>query len=153
MNRTAIALIAGFPVGIYLIFLLLDYGLYGGFNLPFAGSAKISLDQANALAEREAHEYGNFSLPSTSYFHVTSAGVLHLAGQQRHDVIWSTKVDCSFTIIPKDGKDHFVYAVVLTSGTSAYLVAIEDQNGEVIDSKALTRESTDCRYRFARSQQ
>lgn len=143
MNWKAIALIAGFPIGFISIFHLFDLIVYGGFNPPFIrGSQKISGEKIMEIAESEADKYGNFELATSWYFHVTGDGVLHYAGAQRHDVIWPSKVDCSFTIIPKDGRTHFIYAVKFESDRSAYLVAVEDQEGEIVDSKPVSREAS-----------
>ena len=121
------------------------YMIDGGINLPFAGSAKISFDQAQQIAKNEIPTDANFTGGGATYFHVSTDGTIHEAGQLRHDIIWSEKVNCAFSITPRDGKDHFVYVVTFTNDKIAVIVVVDDQNGKILDTKTIPKESYYCK--------
>ena len=144
MNFKAIAFLVGFPVVFVLIILGLAYFQQGGLNLPFAGSAQISFEQARQLAINQIPKDANLTDSGMWYWHVSSNGIIHLAGQTDHDIVWSDKINCVFPIKPSDGKDHFVYVVRFVNEHVAFVIILDDQKGQILDKKILPSDSAFC---------
>jgi len=144
LNKKAIVFLISFPVGLALILIGVAIVQQGGIYLPFAGSAKISFDQAEEIARKQIPKDANFTELGASFLHISSDGTIHEAGNQDHYIYWSTKTNCTFNIKPSDGKDHFVYVVTFTNEKVAFVVIIEDQTGEILDTKIMPADAVHC---------
>jgi hypothetical protein len=108
------------------------------------GSAKISFDDAVQLANNTASKYGVFLHQTTWYVHVNSNGIIQAANNLNHKIDESSTFSCSFSINPNDAKDHFAFLSVFRSSNAGYAIALDDQNGQVIDSKPVPYQFSVC---------
>lgn len=104
---------------------------------------KISWDSAGQLANDTALKYGIFPHETTWYVHVTADGTIHPVTDY-HKVDENSIFSCSFSIIPNDARDHFVYLSVFRNNDTGYVVALDDQTCKVIEAKPVPLEMAVC---------
>ena len=104
---------------------------------------KISLDAASKLANNTASRYGIFPHEIDWQVYVTADGKIHPVTDY-HKIDENSVFSCSFSVIPNDARDHFVYLSVFRNNDTGYVVALDDQTGKVIDAKPVPHESAVC---------
>lgn len=100
-------------------------------------------DTAMTIMNNTASQYDVFTQQTMWQIHVSADGKIHPIdgnGKIKRNVEFS----CSFPIIPNDGKDHFVYLSVFRNNNTGYIVVLDDQTGQIIESKPVSHEAAGC---------
>ncbi|MBI3640701.1 MAG: hypothetical protein HY223_10420 [Thaumarchaeota archaeon] len=103
---------------------------------------KISWD-VSKLTNDTASKYGIFPNEIDWHVHVTADGKIHPVTDY-HKIDENSIFSCSFSVIPNDARDHFVYLSVFRNNDTGYAVALDDQTGKVVDEKPVPLELAVC---------
>jgi hypothetical protein len=104
---------------------------------------KIVGDDVTALTNNAIPNQYKFSQQIGWHIYISADGKIQpISGDGKIDR--NLQFSCSFSVIPNDGHDHFVYLSVSRNNETGYVVAIDDQNGQVIQSKSVSLESAVC---------
>lgn len=104
---------------------------------------KIAGDDVAALTNNVIPSQYKFSQQMGWYVYISADGKIQpISGDGKIDR--NLQFSCSFSVIPHDGRDHFAYLSVSRNNETGYVVAIDDQNGQVIQSKSVLLESAVC---------
>ena len=103
--------------------------------------SKIVGDSAMTIMNDTASQHDIFTQQTVWQIHVSANGQVYaMGGNGKMDM----ELSCSFPIIPNDGKDHFAYLSVFRNNNTGYIVVLDDQTGQIIESKSISRESAVC---------
>jgi hypothetical protein len=141
--KTLHLVIIGISIGVFILAIYLSFTL-GIFDQILFGSDKTSFLNISHLANDTASKYGVFHHETEWYVHVTSDGKIRSANNLNHKIYEDSIFSCSFSIIPNDTKDHFVWLSVFRNNDTGYVVALDDQTGKVIDAKPVSYELAVC---------
>jgi hypothetical protein len=100
-------------------------------------------DTADAIMNNAAAKYGNFSESIGWWVHVSANGKIHAIDGTGKFYRYG-EFSCLFPIIPNDGKDHFASLMLFRNSDTAYVVVMDDQTGQIIESKPVSLGSAAC---------